>query len=255
MKFLSLFFALFLGLSATAQNSISIYPYMSLTKTNSKTFSEFLDSYGNYNSQYITSQQDDISAGIGFGFGIRAVLYGHLLIPFEYSSLRSSTDIEFTDGSMRSFDFRSGGFTFGMGYSLQSVSKPFYMYPEFGITLGKDKIISSFSAGTGSFNPSALNGTFDGSLSGKFYLGLGAAVGTERFKVMGRVQYYFPIASSELVDADKEMSAYGTHYIPVDYPTWITDPVDYFGPTVEDDFKLLNFTLGIVYEIPFESEY
>jgi hypothetical protein len=141
-----------------------------------------------------------------------------------------------------------------MGYTFPAVSKPFYMYPEFGISLGQDKIISSFSAGTGSFNPDALNGTFDAGLSGKFYAGLGAAVGAERFKVMGRIQYFFPIASSELDDDDKVISDYGTHFIPVDYPAWITDPVDYSGPTVEDDFKLFNITLGIVYEIPFDSE-
>jgi len=248
-------FAMLLSLSATTQNSISIFPFLALTKTSSESFSQFLESYSSYNSQYISAKSDNISAGIGYGIGIRAVLSDHLLIPMEYSSLRSSTDVEFTDGSIRSFDFRSGGFTFGIGYSIQKVSKPFYIYPEFGMLLGKDKIISSFSAGTGSYNPNALNGTFGGSLSGKIYLGLGAAVGAERFKVMGRVQYYFPIASSELVDSDKELSDYGTHFIPVDYPTWATDPVDYFGPTVEDDFKLLNFTLGIVYEIPFEAEF
>jgi hypothetical protein len=255
MKTLLLCFSLLLGISATSQNSISLYPLFALTKTNSESFSQFLESYSNYNSQYISSKNDELSFGTGFGIGIRAVLSDHLLIPMEYSFLRSSTHVEFTDGSKRSFDFRSGGFTFGMGYSIQAVSKPFYMYPEFGILLGNDKIISSFSEGTGNFNPNALNGTFGGSLSGKVYLGFGAAVGTEKLKVMGRVQYYFPIASSELTDSDKELSDYGTHFIPVDYPTWATDPVDYFGPTVEDDFKLLNFSIGIVYEIPFESEF
>jgi len=254
MKKPLLILLMLISLGAAAQNSISIYPVLAFTKTNSESFSQFLDSYSAYNSQYITEKSDGTRPGMGFGIGIRAVLYGHLLIPFEYNTLRSSAEVKFNDGSIRSFDFRSGGILFGMGYSIPAVSKPFYMYPEFGISLGQDKIISSFSAGTGNFNPSALNGNFDSGLSGKFYAGVGAAVGTERLKVMGRFQYFFPIASSELDDDDKATSDYGTHFIPVDYPEWITDPVDYFGPTVEDDFKLFNISVGIVYEIPFETD-
>ncbi len=242
------------SLGAAAQNSISIYPILTFAKTNSGSFSRFLDSYSSYNSQYISEKPSGTKPGIGYGIGIRAVLADHLLIPFEYNTLRSSAEVKFDDGSIRSFDFRSGGFQFGMGYSIPAVSAPFYLYPEFGISLGKDKIISSFSAGTGNFNPSALNGTFASDLSGKIYAGLGAAFGIERVKVMGRFQYFFPIASSELDDGDKVLSDYGTHFIPVDYPTWISDPVDYYGPTVEDDFKLFNITVGIVFEIPYETD-
>ena len=82
-----------LSLGAAAQNSISLYPVLAVTKTSSETFSGFLDSYSAYNSQYISEKPGDISSGVGFGIGIRAVLYDHLLIPFEWSSLRSSAEV------------------------------------------------------------------------------------------------------------------------------------------------------------------
>lgn len=252
MKKLFLFVFLLTSLGISAQNYISYYPFANLSKLGSPSFDKFLTSYGEYNKAYITKLPSTTQFGVGYGFGVKAGLSGHLLIPFEFSRMHSSTEVLFTDGGKREFEFRSGGVSLGLGYSLQDLSKLFYIYPEAGVFLERDRIVSTYTDGTGSFNPEALNGTFKSS-GGKLFVGLGACAGSKHVKAFARAQYYFPIASTQLEDDKKVVTDYGTHVIPVDYPLWTTDPVDYYGDNVEDDFKGLNLSFGITFDIPIDE--
>lgn len=253
MKKLLILVFVTLTLQLSAQHYVSLYPLLQYSKLGSPSFDTFLASYGQYNSQYISLLPSGTQAGLGYGVGVRAVMYGHLLIPIEISQMNSSAKVEFNDGSSRDFKFRSAGVTMGLGYALQEVSKPFYLYPELGIFLERDQIKSSFMEGTGSFNPAALNGKFTAA-GGKFFVGLGAAAGTSSIKGFARFQYFFPIASSQLEDKDKVLNDYGSHIIPIDYPQWAYDPVNYIGDGVEDDFKGLNISFGIVFDIKMKEE-
>lgn len=234
-----------ISVSGKSQSS-SFYAMTNFQSIKSESFITFANEYNSFLSSDISKKLDPVRLGMGWGLGWTISSDAGLLIGMEYNKVSSKTSVEFNDGAVRDFKLSDGGMKFIGGFSPVNSDEKFYFYPFIGFTLGKNRLITSYTPGSNNFTGEMLNGNYRETTL-KYNWGLRAAFGSEHLKFLFGIEYVGKFIPVDLYDGDKP----GTSYIGTDYDLFVSDPYDYFGENIETDFKGLRINAGISFDFGF----
>lgn len=240
--FSGLVFLLF-SCAAVAQ-SASVYLHPNFQTIRSTSFENFATAYNRFLSTDIISEINPDQVGVGWGIGGMINSEAGLKIGLEYNKVRSKFAATFEDGAVRDFKISDGGVSLCFGYSPGEFTKLFYLYPVVGVTIGQNKLISSYTPGTNNFDGAFLNGKYK-SIALKYNLGVNMAIGADHLKLLVKVHYVSKSLREDLVDNEKNLNVVENGKIGQDYADFAVDPYTYSGKYLENDFRGFRFSLGV----------
>lgn len=251
-------FLLLIAISGTAQ-VFSAYVGPQFEKINSKTFSRFADSYrdnfpGELKGSGIKSLPGTgLLAGISFGTLSGNTDGNPSSFALEYSRTGQTHRAEFTDGAVRKFRMRNNFASFNYGISFPIRLKEgdefnhyLFIKPELGIGLGSSRIVSSFKEGTSGKTDLNINGTFK-TTSGNAMAGLSITCLHHYIGIKCWARYNTQLFAGPLLDKGKRTGE----------DRLLTDVRNYsnglIGDEVRNDFKYLQFGIGLVFGLTEED--
>lgn len=250
---------LLVGAVAVNAQTFAVYAGPQFEKIQSKTFSNFKNSYRSVFNSDLKSTGIQSQLGTGFLAGISfGALSGNVdgnlsSFAIEYARTAQVHKAEFTDGAVRKFRMKNNfaSFNYGINFPIRlkegdEFNHYLYIKPELGIGLGSFRIISSFKAGTSGKTDLNINGTYK-TTSGNAMAGLSLSYLHHYIGVRCWARYNKQMFAGPLLDKSK----------PTGEDRLFTDVRNYsnglIGDEVRNDFKYLQFGIGLVFGLTEED--
>ncbi len=216
-----------------------IYVGLSSQFFKSKSYNLFVNSYNEVNKSTLTKKLEPSTLinGICIGYSI----YNHnLMFQLEYNTLTGSKNAEFNDNGYRKMKTSNNNVNITMGIFKQNKESKFYFHPYFGIGLGSNKIVSSYTKGTNTNNTGELlNGTYKTSCI-NFNYGIQLQTNNKLKNYFIKLQINSPLAVSTMYEKES------TKILATDYKSYTNSQLFYSGDAVSSDFKGLNIQFGML---------
>lgn len=242
------FVMILLAYSVTVKAQMNyLYAHSNFQAIRSATFEKFAAEYNNFYSADLSQKIDPVRMGSGWGIGVMHSSEAGLKIGFEYNWVRSKTSATFSDGAVRDFKLKDGGFSLCFGYSPATSLRSFYFYPVVGVSIGKSKLITTYSPGSNNFSGTFLDGNYQ-SIALKYYLGINTAFGSDNLKLLLKVHYVGKALHEDLVDEDKNINVVENGKVGANYASFVTDRYTYSGQYLENDFSGFRFSVGVSFD-------
>jgi hypothetical protein len=234
----------FMGISTPLfSQGVSLFGYSTYQLMNPKGFNNFVSSYNAYNTNFLKTPMNKPTPVVGWGLGV-AMLVSIGQYPLEYAMTESVSKATFNDGSVRTMRLRSQHLSGGMGVFLGNFKRA-YCLPEFGVSVGTNRIVSSFTSTSTGTITDFFSGNYKTSLIGSaVYAGFTAAVGGS-VKLLMRARYYFALSPTTLEDDSKGFSY---QQLPQNTAAYVAGPRFYTGEYVKDEFGGLRLSLGLTFD-------
>lgn len=209
----------------------------------SKSFQNFASSYASVNAN-VLSDWDSERPGVGWTIGIGMGGTDHATMGLEYSRSKSFAEFNRTDGGQRKFSLHSNMLNFRTNilignYNAGTINGMIHL----GAGMGRAVIKSSYTQGSTSVNSAALDGKYTG-FHGEISAGLSLVfMFSDYIGIKAGCTYNTSMWPIRLDDKEKDMD-YDS--LPQDFATYSQGPTYYVGEEVKDDFRYLQFRLGIL---------